>query len=130
MDSTRRSARWLQRRYRNFLTSIDKSAKAEPFFLTEVRWPRASATGAAGIRCCDLRYPESVGIIRVVSGDGEQEMSTVFFPQIQDSLSISGRPADKVLPAFAMRGNVLLGDSPIAHVLWRADSETVVVAIA
>ena len=60
----------------------------------------------------------------MVSGDGEQEMITDFFPQIQDSLSISGRPADKVLPAFAVRRNVPLGDSPIAHGHWRADGET------
>ena len=65
-----------------------------------------------------------MGIIRVASGDREQETITEFFPQIQDSLSISGRPADNVLPAFAVRGNVPLGDSPIAHGLWRADSET------
>ena len=45
----------------------------------------ASINGAGGIRCCDLRYPGSVGIIRVVSGDGEQEMIAEFFPQIQDS---------------------------------------------
>jgi len=45
----------------------------------------ASIKRAAGIRCCDLRYPGSVGIIRVVSGDGEQEMIAEFFPQIQDS---------------------------------------------
>ena len=51
-------------------------------------------------------------------------MITEFSPQIQDSLSISGRPADNVLPAFAVRGNVPLGDSPIAHGLWRADDET------
>jgi len=51
-------------------------------------------------------------------------MITDFFPQIKDSLSISGRPADKVLPAFAVRGNVPLGDSPIAHGHWRADDET------
>jgi hypothetical protein len=68
--------------------------------------------GAAGIRCCDLRCPESVGIIRVGLGDGEQEMIAEFFPEIKDSLSISGRPADKVMPAFAVRGNVPLGDSP------------------
>jgi len=37
------------------------------------------------IRLCDLRCPESVGIIRVVSADTEQEMITEFFPQIQDS---------------------------------------------
>ena len=37
---------------------------------------------------------------------------------------MSGRPADKVLPAFAVRGNVPLGDSPIAHGHWRADGET------
>jgi hypothetical protein len=36
----------------------------------------------------------------VASGDGEQEMITEFFPQIQNSLSISGR--------------VSVWDSPIA----------------
>jgi len=51
----------------------------------EAQWVRASINRAAGIRCCDLRYPGSVGIIRVVSGDREQEMITEFFPQIQDS---------------------------------------------
>ena len=40
----------------------------------------ASINGDAGIRCCDLRCPESVGIIRVASGDREQEMITEFFP--------------------------------------------------
>jgi len=60
----------------------------------------------------------------VASSDGEQEMIADFPPQIQDSLSISGRPADNVLPAFAVRGNVPLGDSPIAHGHWRADGET------
>ena len=45
----------------------------------------ASINGAAGIRCCYLRCPESVGIIRVASGDGEQETIAEFFPQIQDS---------------------------------------------
>ena len=35
----------------------------------------ASINGAAGIRCCDLRRPESVGIIRVASCDREQERS-------------------------------------------------------
>ena len=91
---------------------------------SEARWVGASINGAAGIRCCDLRYPESVGIIRVASSDGEQEMIADFPPQIQDSLSISGRPADNVLPAFAVRGNVPLGDSPIAHGHWRADGAT------
>ena len=52
---------------------------------SEAEWFGASINGAAGIRCCDLRYPESVGIIRVASGDGEQEMITEFFTQIQDS---------------------------------------------
>ena len=66
----------------------------------------------------------------MASGDGEQEMITDFFPQIQDSPPISGRSADKVLPAFAVRGNVPLGDSPIAHGHWRADGEAVVVDIA
>ena len=51
---------------------------------SEARWVGASINGAAGIRWCDLRYPESVGIIRVASGDGEQEMIADFFPQIQD----------------------------------------------
>ena len=50
-----------------------------------MRWVGASVNGAAGIRWCDLRYPESVGIIRVASGDGEQEMITEFSPQIEDS---------------------------------------------
>ena len=45
----------------------------------------ASINGAAGIRCCDLRCPESVGIIRLALADTEQEMITEFFPQIQDS---------------------------------------------
>ena len=48
--------------------------------LSEGRWFGASISGAAGIRCCDLRCPEAVGIIRVVSGDGEQEMIREFFP--------------------------------------------------
>ena len=52
---------------------------------SEARWVGASINGAAGIRCCDLRCPESVGIIRVVSGDTEQEMITACFPQIQDA---------------------------------------------
>ena len=52
---------------------------------SEGRWVRASINAAAGIRLCDLRRPESVGIIRVASGDGEQKMITEFFPQIQDS---------------------------------------------
>ena len=38
---------------------------------SEARWVGASPNGAAGIRCCHLRCPESVGIIRVASGDGE-----------------------------------------------------------
>ena len=45
---------------------------------SEARWVGASINGAAGIRCCDLRYPESVGIIRVASGEGEQEMIAEF----------------------------------------------------
>ena len=44
----------------------------------------ASINGDAGIRCCELRRPESVGIIRVALADTEQEMITEFFPQIQD----------------------------------------------
>ncbi|MEN9636302.1 MAG: hypothetical protein RL077_4706 [Verrucomicrobiota bacterium] len=35
-----------------------------------------------------------------------------------------GQPADNVLPAFPVKGNVPVGDSPIAHDLWRADGET------
>ena len=52
---------------------------------------RKGYQGAMRDRVCaprrvrDLRCPESVGIIRVASGDGEQEMITDFFPQIQDS---------------------------------------------
>ena len=45
---------------------------------SEARWVGASINGAAGIRCCDLRCPESVGIIRVASSDGEQEMIADF----------------------------------------------------
>ena len=52
---------------------------------SEGMWVGASINGAAGIRLCDLRCPESVVIIRMVSGDGEQEMITEFSPQIQDS---------------------------------------------
>ena len=37
---------------------------------------------------------------------------------------MSGQPADNVLRAFPVGGNVPLGDSLIAHGLWRADSET------
>ena len=52
---------------------------------------RKGYQGAMRDRVCaprrvrDLRCPESVGIIRVASGDGEQEMIAEFFPQIQDS---------------------------------------------
>ena len=52
---------------------------------SEAEWFGASINGATGIRLCDLRCPESGGIIRVVSGDGEQEMITDFFPQTQDT---------------------------------------------
>ncbi len=52
---------------------------------SEARWVGASINGAAGIRCCDLRCPEAVGIIRVASGDREQETITAVFPQIEDS---------------------------------------------
>jgi hypothetical protein len=37
---------------------------------------------------------------------------------------MSGQPADNVFPSFPVRGNFPLADSPIAHGLWRADSET------
>ncbi len=43
---------------------------------------------SGGCSVSHLRCPESVGIIRVASGDGEQEMTTEFFPQIQDSTEI------------------------------------------
>ena len=46
---------------------------------SEARWVGASINGAAGM-LGDVRCPKSVGIIRVASGDGEQEMIREFFP--------------------------------------------------
>jgi len=37
---------------------------------------------------------------------------------------MSGRPADIVVRAFCIRGNIPVADSPIAHDLWCADGET------
>ena len=46
---------------------------------SEARWVGASINGAAGM-LGDVRCPKSVGLIRVASGDGEQEMIREFFP--------------------------------------------------
>ena len=54
----------------------------------------ASISGAAGIRCCDRRCPKSEGIIRVASGDGEQEMIAEFSRRFRTPPRTSGQPAD------------------------------------
>ena len=76
---------------------------------SEARWVGASINGAAGIRCCDLRYPESVGIIRVASSDGEQEMIADFPRRFRTPPRIMRRAAQVGLVAgrgtdFPVRG--------------------------
>ena len=76
---------------------------------SEARWVGASISGAAGIRWCDLRCPESVGIIRVASGDGEQETIADFPRRFRTPPRIMRRAAQVGLVAgrgtdFLVRG--------------------------
>jgi hypothetical protein len=64
----------------------------------------------------------------VASGDGEQEMITEFSPQIQDSTEYERTTCRQRVSLIPREGKFPAGGfadcTPIAHGLWRADSET------
>jgi hypothetical protein len=58
----------------------DGLTDATPHAVTLVVFIEEDLHSSGGCSVSHLRCPESVGIIRVMSGDGEQEMIAEFFP--------------------------------------------------